>query len=122
MEPNDNWSFKVYLLKKYDYYPNHPLQRGEPVPPFYPWFEKDQPSIIEFKTVHTINELEDVLHRAHVATLNPAREPQYYVHGPVDAVDDESQFQADFSPNAVCVDVSVHHLRTEGGISTNYTY
>ncbi|KAL2354881.1 Dynamin family protein [Cryomyces antarcticus] len=106
-EPRAKWTCTVSLHKKYDFCNAEPSNTSaQKQSPFYPWIEKDFPSDFLFKIVHRKEELEEVLLRAQVATLNPGSHPGNYLSCTINGTDDTSQLQVEFSPNVVRLDIS----------------
>ncbi|TKA79525.1 hypothetical protein B0A49_01091 [Cryomyces minteri] len=106
-EPRAEWTCTVSLHKKYDFCNAEPFNTSaQKQSPFYPWIEKDFPSDFLFKVVHRKEELEEVLLRAQVATLNPSSHPGNYLSCAINGTDDTSQLQVEFSPNVVRLEIS----------------
>ncbi|OCL10716.1 interferon-induced GTP-binding protein Mx [Glonium stellatum] len=105
-EPGASWECRVYLHRRYDLLTsNLPSLSGKPGP-FYPWTEKDTPVDIPFTIIEDKDALQDIIHRAQLATLNPGHPHMRYVSGPVPAIGDDCHLQQEFSPNVVCLDIS----------------
>jgi hypothetical protein len=64
--------------------------------------EKEEPTIVPFKTVRDKTELEHVIRAAQVATLNPRTPPTAYMEQDVRGL----PIDVDFSPNLVVLNVS----------------
>jgi hypothetical protein len=78
--------------------------------PLGPWILLPAPSELDFCTLSNRNEVEDVLHRAHLATLNPQQDPRKYIPGNGDHY--ENRFGTSFSPNVIRLDIQSPGLPT----------
>lgn len=112
---NSDWSCRVSLSKEYSYDP--PTDRSidekdvTDDDPFFPWRKLRSIQVVEFKTVHDKNEIEDVLRWAQVAILNDDKPHEIFVPGSGAYARQYSMDQAaeqtwaKFSPNVVFLEI-----------------
>ncbi|OMP86625.1 Interferon-induced GTP-binding protein Mx [Diplodia seriata] len=108
---NARWRCDVSLRREFYYdggraaYPP-----SEKPPPFYPWQENDPPETVHFKTVFNKKELQHVIHQAQLATLNPGSDPSTFVPLQPSTNITGGQYQVEFSPNLVCLEITAPGL------------
>ena len=100
---DDAWKCNVYLRTKYHY--DSKLSGVNRNLPLGPWLLAKEPLDSHFFTVTAKDEVESVLYRAQLATLNPSCDPQSFIPG-LDADDLPRSQEVKFSPNVVRLDVS----------------
>ncbi|KAJ6438824.1 dynamin family protein [Purpureocillium lavendulum] len=112
---NNDWSCRVWLRKEYSYQPPEDGSIGEEdvtdEDPFFPWIKMRTTTIVEFKTMHDKNEIEDVLRWAQIAILNDGKPHGLFVPGSgsvamnmtIDKATEETT--AKFSPNVVALEI-----------------
>ena len=99
-EPSSDWRCDVSLVQKYHY--AEELTSS----PLYPWAEMEQ-EITPFTTVYDKRELEHVIRRAQLATLNPSQNPRLF--SPLREVLSTSTEVA-FSPNIISLEIAAPGL------------
>ncbi|OJD36578.1 dynamin family protein [Diplodia corticola] len=110
-EVNARWRCDVSLRREFFYEASHiTYPPSEKPPPFFPWQENDPPETMHFKTVFNKKDLQRVIKQAQLATLNPGSDPMTFV--PLQPSTDigGGQYQVEFSPNLVCLDISAPGL------------
>ncbi|KAL7931523.1 P-loop containing nucleoside triphosphate hydrolase protein [Trichoderma chlorosporum] len=112
---NAEWSCRVWLRKEYSYgpTPSRPIHESDvtDLDPFFPWRKRPSTAVLEFKTMHDKNEIEEVLRWAQIAILNDDKPPVLFVPGqgsiamntPIDKAAEETL--AKFSPNVVSLEI-----------------
>ncbi|KAL3962863.1 hypothetical protein ACCO45_004386 [Purpureocillium lilacinum] len=112
---NSDWSCRVWLRKEYTYQPPEDGCINETdvtdEDPFFPWIKMPTTSILEFKTMHDKNDIEDVLRWAQIAILNDGRPHGLFIPGSggvavnmsIDRAAEETT--AKFSPNVVALEI-----------------
>ncbi|KAK6444874.1 hypothetical protein ACSS6W_006016 [Trichoderma asperelloides] len=111
---NADWSCRVWLRKEYSYEPPDGAIHETDVTvndPFFPWRKRPSTLVLEFKTMHDKNEIEEVLRWAQIAILNDDKNHNLFVPGrgatamntPIDKAAEETL--AKFSPNVVALEI-----------------
>ncbi|KIW04352.1 hypothetical protein, variant 1 [Verruconis gallopava] len=93
-EPTSQWRCDVSLVQKYS-------PTGDPNSPLFPWTEMGQ-TVHHFKTVYDKQDLENVIRRAQVATLNPQEDYRRYLN--CRNVSKEA-LKFPFSPNIISLEI-----------------
>lgn len=97
-EPRPEWSCQVSLVRKYYNAPH--IRESE----LYPWADMEQ-EVIPFVTVHNKCDLEDVIRRAQIATLNPGKDPRSFRRTQLNA-----GIEVPFSPNIISLEIAAPGL------------
>lgn len=101
-EPNQPWSCRIILSRKYEYHPSAKLINPN-VTSLGPWVEQDQDD--ELFLVLTRKEcVQCAVKGAQLAILNPGRPSSDFLPG--GDLDNETRSQVKFSPNLVRLDIS----------------
>lgn len=97
-------SWKISLSKTHYYNPSNSVTTDGKLADFHPWQEtgEDKPQIVEFATVDNPEDLEEILKRAQLATLNPGTDPRAFLEGTFKP----TTMEVEFSPNKICIEVS----------------
>lgn len=111
---NNDWSCRVWLRKEYSYQPPEDRDITEndvtDEDPFFPW-HKQLATVHEFKSMHSLNGIEEVLRWAQIAILNDDKNHKLFVpgSGSIAMHQDISQAADDttakFSPNIVALEI-----------------
>lgn len=109
-ETNARWRCDVSLRTEFFYDARAAyLPSGKP-PPFFPWGELEQPETTLFKTVSNKKQLQHVIYKAQLATLNPGTDPLTFVPFEPSTDIGGGQYEVEFSPNLVCLEISAPGL------------
>ncbi|KAI9730129.1 MAG: hypothetical protein M1834_006122 [Cirrosporium novae-zelandiae] len=111
-DPESSWKCIITLSKKYAYDgPEHMTRRGARdyprltrVRPYGPWVMQDQEDF-QFCSLTSKEQVQDALHWAQLANLNPAKHHQVFVPG-FNENTTPDEMQVKFSPNVVRLEIS----------------
>lgn len=112
---HSDWSCRVWLRKEYSYQPPEGRSISEndvtDDDPFFPWRKLQTTQVHEFKTMHEMKEIEDVLRWAQIAILNDDRNHKLFVPGSGSVTQNtpiaraSAEVTAKFSPNIVALEI-----------------